>query len=231
MSYEPSTTASPTTDECVIENGLSLGSSSDSTATPIFLAVGYQAESTSSLVDDFRTELENEMLKTAVAAVLGCEADFVGSIFPQTLEVATCTPTLDNATACFIMETEAIVFVKGPVNEDVAVFEAYQAIQNDMIGGRYIGRVATLLRLQFLSPLPLPVPPGSNQDTSEPIPVSSSRNGGANVNPWTIGASVASIMGGFVSILVWARARKFRQRRQQLMDETAWVNGDSPATV
>jgi hypothetical protein len=234
VSYEPSTTNSPTTvlegsTDCVIENGLSLGSSSDTSSTPLFLAVGYQAESTSSVVDDFQRELENELIGTAVAAILGCEADFTGSIFPQTLEVATCTSSLDEAEGCFIMETEAIVFVKGPVNEDVAIFEAYQAIQNGMISGRFVGLIPTILRLQFLSPLPLPVPPGSGEDTSEPIPVSSNRDSSGNVNPWTIGASVASIMGGFVSILVWARARKFRQRRQQLTDETSWVNGNSPA--
>ncbi|KAG7348162.1 hypothetical protein IV203_016867 [Nitzschia inconspicua] len=233
VSYEPSVTSSPVADgsgtECVIENGLTLGASSDNSATPIFLAVGYQAESTTSIVEDFRSELENELIGIAVSAILGCEVNFSDSIFPQTLEVATCTPAMNAAEGCFVMETEAIVFIKGLVNEDVAAFEAYQAIQNAMFNGRIVGRVPTILRLQFLSPLPLPVPPGSGEGTSEPIPVSSNRSDSANVNPWTIGASVASIMGGFVSILVWARARKFRQRRQQLMDETSWVNGDSPA--
>jgi hypothetical protein len=124
------------------------------------------------------------------------------------------------------METEAIIFVKGPVNEDVAVFEAYSTIRDNMSNDRYIGIIPTIVRLEFLSPLPLPVPPGEGDDgNGEPIAVNSTRTNGASA--WAIGASVASVMGGFVSILVWARARRFRQRRQQLMAETAWMNAES----
>jgi hypothetical protein len=204
----------------LIENGLSLGSLADNSTTPLFLAIGYQAESSSSEVDKVRAELENELLKTAVFAILGCEADFAQSVFPQTLQVATCGLTMADAEGCFIMETEAVLFVKGPVNEDVAVFEAYQAIQNGMTNGLYIGRVPTILRLQFLSPLPLPIPLGQGEGTSEPFPVSSNRDG-SSVNPWSIGASVASIVGGFVSILVWKQARKYHRRREQLLDKTS----------
>jgi hypothetical protein len=124
-------------------------------------------------------------------------------------------------------------FFTGPVDEDVAVFEAYKAIRDNMINDKYIGFIPTIVRLEYLSPLPLPVPPGAGDDDSDgqPIPVSSNRDGASNLSPWTIGASVASIMGGFVSILVWARARRFRQRRQQLMDETtSWVNSGNPVS-
>jgi hypothetical protein len=212
--------------DCLIDNGLSLESSSDNSTTPLFLAVGYQVESTSSEVDNVRDEVENELLNTAIVAILGCEAEFMQTVFPQTVQVETCAKTLEDAQGCFVMETEAVLFVKGPVNEDMAIFEAYQAIQNGMINGSYIGRVPTVLRLQFLSPLPLPVPPGQGESSPEPIPVSSDRDG-SNVNPWSIGASVVSIMGACISILVCARARKYRQHRHQLMDKTSWVNGDS----
>lgn len=124
------------------------------------------------------------------------------------------------------METDFIVFVEGPVNEDEAMFEAYKGIQNSMVNDLYIGLVPTILGLEFLSPLPLPVPPGSGGETPAPIPVSANRQS-ASVSPWMIGASVASIMGAFASILLWARARRYRQRRQQLMDDT--YNG-SPIT-
>jgi hypothetical protein len=147
---------------------------------------------------------------------------------------ASCAATADTAVTCFIMETEAIIFFTGPVDEDVAVFEAYKAIQGNMINGRYIGIIPTIVRLEYLSPLPLPVPPGVGDDDADggSIPVSTNRTGSSNLSPWTIGASVASIMGGFVSILVWARARRFRQRRQQLMDETSsWVNSGDPVSA
>jgi hypothetical protein len=206
--------------ECLIDNELGLGSSSDNGTTPLFLAVGYQAESTSSEVENFRAELENELLRTAIVAILGCEVDFMQSVFPQTLQVATCALTLDDAGGCFIMETEAVFFVKGPVDEDAAIFEAYQAIQDGMINGLYIRRIPNILRLQFLSPLPLPVPPDQGVDTSRPIPVTSNRDS-SNVNPWSVGVSVASILGGFASILVWARSRKYSQRRQNLEDKTS----------
>jgi hypothetical protein len=86
-------TPAPTTDdEKIVEcpdNGLGLGTASDQRTTPIFLAVGYQAESTSSSVDDFVTELENELMSTAVSAIFGCKTNITGKIFPQTLEVGT----------------------------------------------------------------------------------------------------------------------------------------------
>jgi hypothetical protein len=187
------------------------------------LAVGYQVESTSDVVEVFVDELESTLLNQAVVAILGCEANTTGRIFPQTLEVSTCTPGFDDAEGCFIMETEAIIFVKGDINSDVALFEAYTAIKA-YIDAYISGLIPTILRLDFLSPLPIPVPPGS-ESTSEPIPVSSNRNGGAGVNPWAIGASVGSVLGGIL-IILYARARKFRQRR--LMDEASWVNGNSP---
>lgn len=143
------------------------------------------------------------------------------------ISVASCTPTLDDAKGCFIMETEVILFLNGPVNEDEAAFEAYRTIQENMSGGLYIERVPTILNLQFLSPVPLPLPPGNGGGASEPIPVSTQSEGSVNVSPWTIGSSVAVVMGGFVSLLVWTRAKRFGQRRQQLMEETSWVNCES----
>ena len=93
VSEQPSLTPVPTTeDEKIVEcpdNGLGLGSASDQRTTPIFLAVGYQAESTSSSVDDFVTELENELMSTAVSAIVGCKTNITGKIFPQTSEVGT----------------------------------------------------------------------------------------------------------------------------------------------
>ena len=148
--------------------------------------------------------------------------------------IASCTATVDTAVDCFIMETEAIMFFTGPIDEDIAAFEAYKAIQGKMLNDRFIGIIPTIVRLQYLSPFPIPVPPGVDGDGSdgEPIPVTTNRSGTSNLSPWTIGASVASIMGGFVSILVWARARRFRQRRQQLMDETSsWVNSGDPISA
>eukprot|EP00539_Tryblionella_compressa_P005765 CAMPEP_0178770650 /NCGR_PEP_ID=MMETSP0744-20121128/21516_1 /TAXON_ID=913974 /ORGANISM="Nitzschia punctata, Strain CCMP561" /LENGTH=377 /DNA_ID=CAMNT_0020427063 /DNA_START=90 /DNA_END=1223 /DNA_ORIENTATION=- len=237
-SFEPSVSADPTTSPVVTDdegeclgNGLSLVSASDADSTPLFLAVGYQAESTSSTIERFVNELEDALIDTAIVAMLGCATETSRLVFPQTLEVASCTPQVDTAAGCFVMETEAVIFLSGPVDEDVAIFEAYRAIQESMRGDRYIGVVPTILRLEFLSPLPLPVPPGVDNDADGGATPVSSRGNESAASPWAIGASVASVMGGFISILVWARARRFRQRRQQLMDDTSWANGDSGSPI
>jgi hypothetical protein len=93
VSEKPSSTPVPTTEgekvaECP-DNGLVLGTASSDQTTPIFLAVGYQAESTGSSVDDFVVELENELMSTAVSAIVGCDTNITGKVFPQTLEVGT----------------------------------------------------------------------------------------------------------------------------------------------
>lgn len=136
--------------------------------------------------------------------------------FPSA-RVGTCEPSLANATSCFVMETEVIIFMDGPVSEDVAAYEAYSAIENSMANGSYIGSIPTVVKLEFLSPLPLPAaPPGADggNGTVAPIVVETSTSSGTSVNPWTIGASVATMMGGVVSVLLWARSRRVRQSRQ-----------------
>jgi hypothetical protein len=62
----------------------------DNATTPIYLAVGYRAESTSNTTNDFVTELENALVDTAVMAILGCEANTTDLVFPTTLVVGKC---------------------------------------------------------------------------------------------------------------------------------------------
>lgn len=150
---------------------------------------------------------------------------------------AECDPSLSNAMSCFIMETEVIIFFKGPVDEDEAVYKAYSAIKDSMTKeGGYVGTIPTIVKLEFLSPSPLPIPPGSEVGgNSTGVPVSSvesnansSGTSSSGVNPWTIGASVAILMGGLVSAVVYARSRHLHRSRQQLLsDEMDLMNGIS----
>jgi len=80
---------SGTEDECPADSALSLGDSSDNTTTPVFLAVGYQVESTSSTGNSsvFADSLGAELISTAVKAILGCTQDWDGLVFPQTTEI------------------------------------------------------------------------------------------------------------------------------------------------
>lgn len=114
----------------------------------------------------------------------------------------------------------------GVIDPDVAAYRAYTSIEDHMIYDRYIGIVPTVLLLEYLSPLPLPPPPS----TSSPGD-GSGAGGGANdlgtgvltssaaaadrleVSAWTIGACVATIMGGVISLLVYSRNRQDHQRR------------------
>mmetsp|Transcript_21867 Transcript_21867/g.47593 ORF Transcript_21867/g.47593 Transcript_21867/m.47593 type:complete len:96 (+) Transcript_21867:886-1173(+) len=94
-----------------------------------------------------------------------------------------------------------------------------------MDDGGYTQVVPTVVSLEFLSPLPL-IPPG-NTSPSEQVDSDLQRT--VDVSPWTIGFSVASVMGGFVSLLVYARSRK---RRRALLDETTpWVSPNDDAAV
>ena len=133
-----------------------------------------------------------------------------------------------NATTCFVMETEVVIFLVGPVDEDVAAYEGYSAIESSMSNSSYVRSIPTVVGLEFLSPLPLPGPPdeqGGN-GTATPIVSETNTSNRSSVNPWTIGACFATIMGGALSMLMWSRSRRFRQSRQQLMDEAESVNAN-----
>jgi hypothetical protein len=127
----------------------------------------------------------------------------------------TCDSSVEVAESCTIMETELLFFLNGDVNPDQAAYAGYRAIEDVMTNDEYVGVVPTLVRLEYLSPLPLPIPP---QLTGARL----------SVSPWTIGACAATIMGGIISIVVWARNRRSRHRRHiQLMDDVSWMDGAS----
>lgn len=146
---------------------------------------------------------------------------------------ATCDPTVDIENECFVMQTTFIIGVEGPVNTDVAAYEVYKAIQESMTNGTYTEAVPDVVFLEFLSPLPLIEPPSSGGEDNSPDSVDNSDfNRDVDVSPWTIGFSVASVMGGFVSLLVWARSRRSRQNRRARLDETTpWVNPESETVI
>ena len=147
--------------------------------------------------------------------------------------IATCDPTVDGRNECFVLQTTFIIGVEGAVDTDVAAYEAYKAIKESMDDGTYTETVPDVVFLEFLSPLPLLQPPGSSGGRNLPDRVENpdfQRN--VDVSPWTIGFSVASVMGGFVSLLVYARSRRSRQNRREHLDETTpWVSPDGETVV
>lgn len=231
---EPSVSVMPTGEtHCVNSNNLTLVAAADESSTPVSLDMSYSAESNSTSIEDFETELVQEFIRTAVFAIFGCFPDTSGKIAPNTVEImdATCDPTLNFDNECFVMQTTFIIGVEGQVDTDVAAYEVYKAIQQNMEDGIYSEAVPDVVFLEFLSPQPLIPPPGRKSVDNTPDAIDGPPpEGDVDVSPWTIGFSVASVMGGFVSLLVWARSR--RSRQNNLVEETTpWVNPDSETVI
>lgn len=144
---------------------------------------------------------------------------------------AACDPTLISAKSCLILETEVVIFFVGPLDEDKAIYEAYIAIKDSMTKkGGYVDTIPTIVKLKFLSPSPLPVPPGSDEGGNvtaagggPTAAVESNANSistaSSGVNSWTIGASVVTLIGGLASMFIYARNRRRHQSGQQLTTE------------
>ena len=133
---------------------------------------------------------------------------------------------MNETESCTILETEILFYLKGSVDPDRAAYVSYVAIENHMTEDKYIGIVPTILLLTYLSPLPLVPPPlnlenGTDVDGmegSQPTIRTNTEVGRLSVSPWTIGACVATIMGGIISLLVYSRNRQARRRRRGLYD-------------
>ena len=130
------------------------------------------------------------------------------------------------------MQTTFIIGVEGPVNTDVAAYEVYNAIQEGMANGNFTKAVEDVVFLEFLSPQPLIRPPESGS-ANPPNGVDDGEfQRDVDVSPWTIGFSVASVMGGFVSLLVWVRSRRSRQNSLDRMEDTTpWVNPETETVL
>lgn len=131
------------------------------------------------------------------------------------------------------METNILFFLNGVVDQDEAAYAGYIAIEDSMSTDKYIGVVPTVVKLEYLSPLPLPTPPQLNGSglTTDPPPttvMTSDRGAKLSLSPWTIGACVATIFGAIISVSAWARNRRSRQRRHvQMMEDASLMESTS----
>mmetsp|Transcript_21867 Transcript_21867/g.47590 ORF Transcript_21867/g.47590 Transcript_21867/m.47590 type:complete len:279 (+) Transcript_21867:3-839(+) len=88
FSEEPSFSAPPTgLSDCLSTNTLKLGTAADNTTTPVPLDMSYNAESTSNSTDAFEAILVEELIRTAVLAIFGCNPETSGKIAPNTRQI------------------------------------------------------------------------------------------------------------------------------------------------
>lgn len=126
------------------------------------------------------------------------------------------------------METDAVFFFNGPIDEDQAVFDAYSALKQNMLNDTYVALVPTVVLVVYISPDPLPSPPsngsgGGNENGSED-PIDTVRS--TNSNPWVIGAVAGVALFGGVILMYKLRRDKRRHSSVPLEDEeTSNSNG------
>ena len=123
----------------------------------------------------------------------------------------------------FVMQTTFIIGVEGPVDIDIAAYDAYKAIEESMNNGTYTEEISDVEFLEFLSPLPLIEPPSSEKKSPNSLDNSDFQSDG-NV---TVGLAVgASVMGGFF-ILLMVMCKKHQLSRQDrhthLEDTTPYI--------
>lgn len=150
----------------------------------------------------------------------------------RVLDSVPCNTTVEGAVSCTTIETDLVFFLKGEVDPDRAAFSGYSAIRDKMTNDEYIGKIPAVLKLIYKSPLPLPAPPQVIEDkgktNNENFSNLNARDAKLRVSSWTIGACVASVFGGTVSLLVWSRNRRSRHLRHvQLVDDCSMVETSS----
>jgi hypothetical protein len=134
--------------------------------------------------------------------------------------------TLAEAKSCNVIETDLVFFLKGDIDSDRAAYAGYEALEAEMSNDEYVGIVPTVLKLKYLSPLPLPIPPQltGGISTTNTTGLISSEERILALSPWTIGACIASVVGGVISLLVWRTNRQSRHLRHvQLLEDISVV--------
>jgi hypothetical protein len=123
------------------------------------------------------------------------------------------------------METDLFFYLTGAVDTIPATYAAYKAIETHMLEGKYIGFVPTVLCLEYLSPLHGVTPTidgtsdNAGADDFESVALRSpATDQGLQVSPWAIGACVATLMGGVISVMAYNR-KVFREGRRRANDQ------------
>jgi hypothetical protein len=114
----------------------------------------------------------------------------------------------------FIITVIFMAAVVSVINNDCFMYQ----VKHDQVDGEFstivsvhsLNHQGVVMRLEYLSPLPLPPPPqlngsGSTTDLPPMTVMTSSHNSELSLSPWTIGACVGTIFGAISSASAWAR--------------------------
>jgi hypothetical protein len=72
---------------CLSTSTITLGTAADERSTPVALDISYSVEANNSFVEDFEDELVDELIRTAVFAIFGCNPDTTDKVAPNTEEI------------------------------------------------------------------------------------------------------------------------------------------------
>ena len=131
-----------------------------------------------------------------------------------------CNATIDDA-SCFVMGADIVYILNGNRNTDYSAYLAYLAL-NDQMGG-YDAELPDVARVLYLNPTPVlpPVAVGDPDPSADEF--ISSGNDTISNSPWIVGAAVAMITTGLLTMMVWKRNRRNQDRymRQLELDDVS----------
>lgn len=131
-----------------------------------------------------------------------------------------CQPEFEN-TVCTALETVFRIVIDEAVDPALAAFLGYVRLQEEMDGGSFLPPIQGLRRVKYLSPLPL-LPPIVDDTTASPTLSPSAAQSNLSISPWTLGAVIATCIGGLVALSVWVRNRRTRnERHMQLLEDVS----------
>jgi hypothetical protein len=177
---------------CSEAGGIALAEPPFTAATSIPFSVAYLIE-TFGFLEDFRADLEAQVLADAVMGALNCGPGIFATADPPVVPMQTiltgevCTPEIS---LCTVLETQFNIVVTEDRSPEASAFLGYVRLSNEMAA--YPVAIPPLDRVQYLRPLLFPpISDGTSNTTQPPLLGGVELTG--TLSPWTMG----SVLGAF----------------------------------
>jgi hypothetical protein len=173
---------------CSDQGGVALAQRPFTAATTIPFTVAYLIE-TFGFLEDFRADLEAQVLADAVMGALNCGPGVFATAEPPVVPMQTiltgevCTPEIS---LCTVLETNFNIVVTEDRSPEASAFLGYVRLSNEMAA--YPVVIPPLDRVQYLRPLLFPpLLDGTANATQPPIFLGGVESTGS-LSPWTMGS-------------------------------------------